>query len=231
MPFERFGSAHLLAMALAVTVPLALAWIVRASNSAKLAKAICHVLAGMLIANEMIVLVAFHFQGTASFKDILPMHLCDWALVASVITLLWPGQVVYELAFFWAIAGSSMAVLTPDVQFGFANLGTLLFFIAHCGVIASMLYVTFALRMRLYLKSLPRIFAISQIYLAAAFLINFLLKTNYGYLRAKPQQPSLLDYLGPWPLYILSIEVVGALALLIIYAPFFISDKVSAHRS
>ena len=37
---------------------------------------------------------------------------------------------------------------------------------------------------------------------------DFLYKTNYFYLRSKPANPSLLDFLGPWPVYIAGTEAV-----------------------
>jgi hypothetical integral membrane protein (TIGR02206 family) len=230
MSFELFGAAHLLALFLTVATPVVISLIARRSGSSTLGRAICYCLAVVLIATEMTVLVASYFYGTLSWEYALPMHLCDWALIATVLTLLWRWQVTYELAFFWALGGSSMAILTPDVQFGFANIGTMLFFVAHCTVVASVLYLTLGMKMRLWPHSLLRVFLISQIYVILTLAVNFALDTNYGYLRAKPRQPSLLDYMGPWPYYIISLEVLGALMLLVVYSPFYIMDRVRARN-
>ena len=49
--------------------------------------------------------------------------------------------------------------------------------------------------------------------------LNFLLGTNYGFLARKPEIGSLLDYLGPWPWYIASIEGIAIVAFHLFYLP------------
>ena len=54
-----------------------------------------------------------------------------------------------------------------------------------------------------------RVWGITNLYAALMLLLNHLWGTNYGYLAHKPSQASLLDYCGPWPWYLLSMEVVA----------------------
>ena len=62
-----------------------------------------------------------------------------------------------------------------------------------------MLYLTWGAGFRPRPGSVWRVFALTQAYLAATLVVNLCTGANYGYLLAKPSNPSLLDHLGPWP--------------------------------
>ena len=55
-----------------------------------------------------------------------------------------------------------------------------------------------------------------NIYAVVVGIINAIAGWNYGYLCRKPAMPSLLDFLGPWPWYLLSLELVAFLTFLIL---------------
>lgn len=54
--------------------------------------------------------------------------------------------------------------------------------------------------------------------------INALTGWNYGYLCRKPAEPSLLDFLGPWPWYLLSLEFIALATFLLLLLPWWIFD-------
>jgi len=89
----------------------------------------------------------------------------------------------------------------------------------------SVIFLTLALGMRPWPRSLLRAFLWSNVYLLSAAVIDYLFDANYGYLCEKLQRGSLLDYLGPWPLYIGGLEIVAALTFFILYLPFLIADS------
>ena len=115
-----------------------------------------------------------HGKGWLGVDNEFPLNLCDWATVATVVTLFWPNQRTYELAYFWALAGTLQGMLTPDVQYDFPDTTFLLFFVFHGGIIAGVLYLTFGLKMRPYLQHLPRVIAWSFVYMGVAGLFDWL---------------------------------------------------------
>lgn len=206
-------------------VPLLLAAVSKCCRAERITIGIARALAVALVANKAVGLSIVYHDGTIQWRDALPMHLCDWSMIATIIALLTRWQLPYEMAYFWGLAGGMQAILTPDINVGFDDIRAWTFFISHAGGIASVLYLTFALAMRPQVRSMLRVFLWSQIYLVAAAGVNVLLGSNYGYLCAKPIQPSLLDYMGPWPYYILTMELLTVLSFLFYYAPFFVMDK------
>jgi uncharacterized membrane protein YwaF len=67
-----------------------------------------------------------------------------------------------------------------------------------------------------------------NIFAALVGPFDYLCKTNYFYLLSKPANPSLLDFLGPWPVYIAGTEVVALILFLLLYLPVRLSRNVKA---
>lgn len=224
--FELFGTAHLCAIALTFAAPAILCAIGRLGGGRGASRAVELSLAALLVGNKVARLVLLRQDGELALETAAPMHLCDWAAIAAVITLIYPNQRTYELCYFWALAGTLQALATPDLSHGFPDARFVSFFISHSGVIAAALYMTFCAGMRPVPMSIPRTLLWSIVYLAAALAVNATLGTNFGYLSMKPEHPSILDYMAPWPFYIAQLAVLAVALTLLCYAPFFIVDRL-----
>ncbi len=224
-----FGTSHLTVIALTFLAPLALAWLVRTADRPVVTHSVNGFLVAILVAAKLSALWLAYHRGYLDLQNALPMHLCDWAFFTAVITLIWRARLAYELNYFWGLAGTMQALLTPDLDFDWPDPRFITFFLSHGGIIAVVLYTTAGLRMRPTWISVWRAILASQVYLIAAAAVNLLVDANYGYLCRKPENPSLMDHFGPWPWYILTLEVVAILSYLFYYSPFAIAD-VFRHR-
>jgi len=159
------------------------------------------------------------------WHELLPLHLCDWATFTGVIALVTRRPLAFELTWFWAMAGTTQALVTPDLAVRPPELSWYTFYFSHGGVVAAALLLTWGAGLRTRPWAAFRIFAWSQIYLATVLGLNALLDTNYGYLCAKPENPSLLDHLGPWPWYLLSLEGLALALFWLLDLPFRLTDR------
>src|ERR1700722_4697624 len=96
-PFVTFGPDHIAAIAVAFAVPLALGLVARASRSRRIARAFSFALAAELIATWILWYWLIAARGWLAPGTVLPMDLCDWAAIASIVALLRLGQRGFEL--------------------------------------------------------------------------------------------------------------------------------------
>jgi hypothetical integral membrane protein (TIGR02206 family) len=225
-PFVLFGPAHLIVLGLTFAVPLILAAVARLSGTPTVDRVIRTAFALWLIGIWIVWFWLIFDHGWQSAQTLLPMHLCDWACIAVIVTMLLPNQRSYELAYFWALAGTLQGLLTPDLAVGLPDLRAIVFFGFHGVVIAGLLYLTFGARLRPYAFSIPRVIAATIIYGLSAGFVDWFFDVNFGYLRAKPAQASVLDFLAPWPWYIGELFVIGLISIFVFYAPWFIADRL-----
>lgn len=226
VPFVLFGEPHLVAMAASFALPVVASAIVRPRDRPDVDRILRWSFAALMVANWFSWMGLLYAKGWLGPGNEFPLNLCDWATLATVVTLILPNQRTYELAYFWALAGTLQGMLTPDVQYEFPDIEFLLFFVFHGGIIAAVLYLTFGLGLRPYPASLPRVIGWSLLYAAVAGFFDWILGANYGFLRSKPDYDFVFDFMPAWPWYIPVLVALGLLSTVIYYAPFFILDRL-----
>ena len=82
-------------------------------------------------------------------------------------------------------------------------------------------------RMRPTRRSILRVVIAINLLWAFTGLVNELIGSNYLYTHGKLPTPSLLDYLGPHPWYLLAMEGIGLALMLLLYLPFALRDRKS----
>ena len=160
------------------------------------------------------------WQGQPMFPDHLPLELCDLSMWLVVIALLTLKPAVFDLAYYFALAGASMSLLTPDMPPSYPALLAVQFFADHGLLVVAILYLVWSGQARPRPGSVLR--AMLALNICAAFVgtFDFIFYTNYMFIRAKPQTVSLLTFFGPWPWYLLATEGVGVVLFLLLYLPF-----------
>lgn len=223
-PFELFGPAHLIGLLLVVL--LATLTIIlgrRATDKGKQTLRI--ILAGVLLVTETSWHLWNYFTGQWTLQTMLPFHLCSALVWLSIFMLLTKNAVIYEFAYLLGIAGALQALLTPDAGlYGFPHYRFFQVLISHGAIITAALFMTLVEGYRPTRDSLKRVIIGSNLYLAAVFVLNFIIGSNYMFIAYKQDTASLLDVLPAWPWYIAIVELLGLAFVFLFYAPFAIKD-------
>ena len=226
--FNLFGATHLISLALIFIVMIAFPKIVNKYFSLK----------KDLIAKVIGYLAIFHtfFSPYSdlflvvepySWKEVLPFHMCDFSLIFIAIYLLGGNKFFFNCAFFWGIAGASMALLTPDIPYGFPSMNFLMFFYGHGLILFGVFYAVIALNQRPYFKEINRVIVFTLLLAIPIYFVNVILgePANFWYLIAKPEGASLMDVFPDPPLHLLVTTPLAIAVFYLIYLPYFIKDK------
>ena len=224
--FQFLGVPHIVALSLTIVLPIALSVLVRKVDSSVVANVVCYLLAATLIVNEIGIWIyrAATVQSFSVFvQSYLPLHICGVALFVVVLVLLCRNQTLYEIGYFWGIVGTLNAVLTPQLGVGFPHYRFFQYFIVHGGIVVSVLFATWGLRMRPTLKGLLRSFLFVNLYMVFIAGVNLLLKSNYMFICEPPYTKSPF-FFAPWPWYIPILDGVALILFFVVYSPFLIGD-------
>ncbi len=223
--FDLFGPTHWAAIGLLVlaivSLPLIRQWWDERSK-----RILRYALIGWILFWEIAYTAWNIYHGTWSVQQHLPLHLSSVTAWLSMYMLATKSYSAYELVYFAGLGGASQALLTPDTGADIpAYFRIIQIFSSHSAIILAALYMTIVEGYRPTLKSVKRVFILLNIYVILIFFVNMALGSNYLFIAYKPTTFfSLLDYLAPWPWYILEMEGIALVIFALLYLPYFIKD-------
>jgi hypothetical integral membrane protein (TIGR02206 family) len=178
-----------------------------------------------LVSDAISFVVSELVAGTWSPKTDLPFALCDAAVLVAAAACWWRKPRLVELTYFWGLAGTLQAVITPDLNAGFPHLVFFQYLGGHLGIVLAALYLVIGLRIAPRPGSVATTFVITLAYTAFVGLVDALSGANYMFLRRPPGNWTLLKLLGPWPWYIVSAAGVALALLAVLDLPFWFDRR------
>ena len=224
--FVPFGPAHLATLALIAAAAVALVALARRVSGAA-ARALRLGLAAALLVATAATLGYWWRRGLLAPLDLLPLHLCDFLIFVAAFALVTLERTSAEVLFFWAGSGTLLALVGPDLQSGFPSWAFVSFFVLHGLVVVAAAVVTFGFGRHPQAGAVARVFAITNAYALVVAVVNAVLGTNFLFLREKPAGRTLLDWFGPWPVYLVVAEAAALLLFALLDAPFRAGRKAS----
>lgn len=156
----------------------------------------------------------------------LPLELCSISGIFCAVMLLTKNRFLFEVFYFLAVGGSLQAMLTPNLDYGFPHYRYIQFFFSHYLIFCAPLILLWLYRFPITRRAVFRSWLALHVLASIVFVVDLVIpQANYMFLMRKPTTPSLLDYLGPHPYYLLSLEVLVLFIFALLYAPFAFRNR------
>lgn len=214
---KQFSIAHLAALATLVLLG-SVAIIAPRRYPGRWVKWASWALAAVIFAGWAGDYVAELVVGTWTLQYSLPLQLTDAVALAAIIALLTRRRLFVELVYFWAFSASLQAALTPDLSSTFPSVFYFTYFLYHVGSIIAACLLVFGYRLYPRRGAIWRVYLLTLAFTAVSGLGDVITGGNYMYLRSKPIHNSLLNAMGPWPLYIATGAALGLIMFVVLNA-------------
>ena len=155
-----------------------------------------------------------------SWHGSLPLQFCNLANLIGAYAVATRRRLPQSLTYFWTFALSSWAFLTPSLYVGPAELGFWIFWLYHVFIPISAAWVLVADRFRPTWADWRRALAVTVLYMGLLAVLDALTGWNYGFVGPDtPSQANLLDFLGPYPLRLLWMLLIGSALFALLMVP------------
>jgi hypothetical integral membrane protein (TIGR02206 family) len=210
--FTAYGPSYWAVIAVFAIGSALLIWIGRSQTESQ-ARRLGHILGALTVAIYGSTLVYSLIPPT--IDESVPLRLTDLATVAAAYALWSQRHWPFALTYYWGLTLSTQALISPVlISPDFPDYRFLAFWAIHLLVVWAAIYLTWGRRMRPRWRSYRFAVVVTLLWAAGTFTFNSIAGTNYGFLNGKPHTATLLDVMGPWPVYVLT----AATLILIVWA-------------
>lgn len=229
--FKNFSLAHFIPILVGLGVIFLIYFLRERIEKSKYEITLRYILAFSLIISEM----SYYWRliGVPSLNpnpiDHLPISVCGWAVIFCSFMVIGKSQSLFDISYFWLLAGSVFALITPTViSFtGPTRFRYYQFWAEHLLGYVAVFYMIFVHKMRPNFKSVIKSYTALVILAVIAYYTNVLLgpRANYLFMARPEDTPSVLDIL-PKNFAVRILIMVGVISLLyfVAYLPWLIKD-------
>lgn len=159
--------------------------------------------------------------GIFDITNDFPLHLCNQMTLIMPFIVWFKWRTAWGITFFWIMAGCAQSIITPTLTESLPHYEAVRYWAVHAVIILGALYGWYAYGWNLTWKDALKSMVGLNILAAVIYPINLYFQSNYMYLNGKPPGKTFYDLLGPWPEYIIVLEVVVFVFFGLILIPFY----------
>ena len=229
--FELFTPSHIVTMIIIAVAWIGVPFALKRKNGERIDTVFRYTLAILLVAQYLGWMLWEAIVGRFTIALSLPLNLCDMSNFLCAVLLINRKYKLYEVLYFWALAGTIQSFITPNIYYAFPHFEFFVFYVQHGGEILSILYLTFVTGFRPKALSMAKAAGYLFLFVGAVYLFNVLTGSNYMFLMADTPHESIVSKMikifGPPPRHIIGLGLVSAVSIAVLYIPFAIKDLVT----
>lgn len=208
--FETYGPSHLTVLAIFAVGVLLVVLAGRRLRGTETEQPVRRAFAVAIVAIALPLQILQFTPDEWNLQTSLPFQLCDFGWLFAVHALWTRNRLSSTITYLWGITLTTQGIFTPDLASDFPEPRFLMFWGMHLLIVWAAFLVVPGLRILPTWRTYWQTIAITLVWAVSAYVFNVIADTNYGYLNRLPKNASLLDYLGPWPVYVvLEIAIVA----------------------
>jgi hypothetical integral membrane protein (TIGR02206 family) len=213
--FQLFSPLHVAALGVIAVATYFVVRGARAGGDAQIERAIGVAFLAVWVAVHGWWLLPARFDA----RTTLPLQMCHWTALAAGLYLATQWRPLALILYFWGFGLCTQALATPALAEGPASHVFWYFWLSHGMIVGTAAYALAAHGYRPTWRDWRLACLAAAVYAAAVIPVDLVVGANYGFLGpGKPDLPTIVDFLGPWParLPLIFALVAGVMALLML---------------
>lgn len=229
-PFQLFSPSHLIALSVLLVFYIGFVvsqkyWPINPKTEPYIRDGV----AAIMIIQEITLNIYRVQTNIWSFAESLPVHLCSFSIILGSYMLVTRSKYLFDILYFWSV-GAMVALFTPDLtNTDFPTFRFYQFFFSHGIIVFSVLYMFVVHRYMPGKGSLKRTLIFTHLLVPFIAVINYLTGGNYFFIAYTPPTASPIDLLGPWPQYLIWLDLILITVFSLMYLPFVFAAKKKPH--
>jgi len=161
-----------------------------------------------------------------SWDQSLPLHLCNLANLVGAAAVWFGWRSFQAVLYFWSFALSIWALLTPSLLKGPGSVEFWTFWAYHVLIYVAITFVLVVDEFRPTWRDWRVAVSATLIYSSMIALIDRFTGWGYGFVGpGAPDQPTLLDVMGPYPLRLIWMGLIATLLFTLLMFPIFFNRR------
>ena len=155
-PFESFSAFHWWPLIIVGLIGFVLIYISKRYHSEKVQWQVLFYISLVPAFTAFMGMIMPCIEGDFNIQEDLPLHICRFVALAAPFVILKRNKFWLGIFYFWILAGTLNANITPDVEYNFPHWTYFSYWLEHSFLVILPLFYVIVLKIRIVIKDLKK---------------------------------------------------------------------------